>query len=163
MPGRLSQQISHEGMRLGHLQHRSRAAHIPENPCYFLKHSSTPMGFSHLVSYNQHHDSHCQQEKWKGRLGNTESLFQPVSLGTRYLPLLRSPPLLPSISHLHLFFPMHQAHKFCTGATFLAQIAQTIHPPCSCPLAGRVPGLQSCRTLPANTLPVAGFFGHAGK
>lgn len=26
-------------MRLGHLQHGSKAAHVPENPCYFLKHS----------------------------------------------------------------------------------------------------------------------------
>lgn len=39
LPGRLSQQISHEGMRLGHLQHGSKAAHVPENLCYFLKHS----------------------------------------------------------------------------------------------------------------------------
>lgn len=80
--------------------------------------------------------------------------------------LSSSLPFLPYIFHLHLFFPMHQAQVFCTGAMLLCLNCSDDLPDMLLLLSwegARVLSAEPQDSFLANILSVAGLFEYPGK
>lgn len=146
-------------------------------------------GFFGYLDQDHHPDCHPSQ-KARQWLTYTKSLFQPGQLHVqpefillvdravqvpRYkvpgflLPrstLISSLPSLPYIFHLHLFFPVHQAQVFCSGAMLLCLNCSDNLPDMLLLLSwegARVLSAEPQDSFLANILSVAGLFEYPGK